>query len=77
MAEKQTPQPEPAPKLTPEELARAKEETFQAKERKAAETVPTSKNQMGKLFAKGGKVGSASKRADGCAIRGKTRGKMV
>jgi hypothetical protein len=32
---------------------------------------------------KGGKVkkmaagGSASKRADGCAIRGKTRGKMV
>ena len=28
-------------------------------------------------YAKGGKVGSASKRADGCAIRGKTRGKMV
>ena len=26
---------------------------------------------------KGGKVSSASKRADGCAIRGKTRGKMV
>ena len=26
---------------------------------------------------KGGKVGSASKRADGCAVRGKTRGKMV
>lgn len=25
----------------------------------------------------GGKVGSASKRADGCAQRGKTRGKMV
>ena len=28
-------------------------------------------------FRKGGKVGSASKRADGCAMRGKTRGKMV
>jgi hypothetical protein len=28
-------------------------------------------------YAKGGKVGSASKRADGCAMRGKTRGKMV
>ena len=34
-------------------------------------------------YKKGGKVkkmaggGSASKRADGCAIRGKTRGKMV
>ena len=28
-------------------------------------------------YAKGGKVSSASKRADGCAIRGKTKGKMV
>ena len=28
-------------------------------------------------FAKGGKVSSASKRADGAAIRGKTRGRMV
>ena len=27
-------------------------------------------------YAKGGSVGSASKRADGCAERGKTRGKM-
>lgn len=27
--------------------------------------------------AKGGKISSASKRADGCAIKGKTRGKMV
>lgn len=26
---------------------------------------------------KGGKVSSASKRADGCAIRGKTKGKML
>ena len=33
----------------------------------------------GAMFKKGGKVkvSSASKRADGCAIRGKTRGKMV
>jgi hypothetical protein len=29
-----------------------------------------------KKYAKGGSVGSASKRADGCAQRGKTRGKM-
>ena len=28
------------------------------------------------MLAKGGKV-SASKRADGCAVKGKTRGKMV
>ena len=27
--------------------------------------------------AKGGTISSASKRADGCAIKGKTRGKMV
>jgi hypothetical protein len=28
------------------------------------------------MMAKGGSVGSASKRADGCAQRGKTKGKM-
>lgn len=28
-------------------------------------------------YKKGGKVNSASKRADGCCVRGKTRGKMV
>jgi hypothetical protein len=27
--------------------------------------------------AKGGMIGSASKRADGCAIKGKTKGRMV
>lgn len=31
----------------------------------------------GKPFSSGGKVSSASKRADGCAIRGKTKGRMV
>ena len=29
------------------------------------------------MMKSGGKVGSASKRADGCAIKGKTRGRMV
>jgi hypothetical protein len=33
-------------------------------------------NAMGDTYKKGGKV-SASSRADGCAQRGKTRGKMV
>ena len=28
-------------------------------------------------YKKGGKVSSASKRADGCCVKGKTRGKMV
>ena len=30
-----------------------------------------------KKMKKGGSVGSASKRADGCAVKGKTRGKFV
>jgi len=29
------------------------------------------------MFKKGGSVGSASKRADGCATKGKTKGRMV
>jgi hypothetical protein len=32
---------------------------------------------QGTGMKKGGKVSSASKRADGCAIKGKTKGKMV
>ena len=36
------------------------------------------KRSGGKVsYKSGGKVSSASKRADGCAMRGKTRGKMV
>ncbi len=30
-----------------------------------------------KKMAKGGSVGSASKRADGCCVKGKTRGRIV
>jgi hypothetical protein len=30
-----------------------------------------------KKMAKGGSVSSASKRADGCAIKGKTKGRFV
>lgn len=30
-----------------------------------------------KKMAKGGSVSSASKRADGCAVKGKTKGRMV
>jgi hypothetical protein len=32
---------------------------------------------IGGTFKKGGKVSSASKRADGCAVKGKTKGRMV
>lgn len=34
-------------------------------------------NSAGDNYKKGGKVFSASKRADGCATKGKTRGKMI
>jgi hypothetical protein len=36
-----------------------------------------SNRDLTKAYKKGGKVSSASKRADGCAIKGKTRGRMV
>ena len=36
-----------------------------------------SKYKPAKEMKKGGKVSSASKRADGCAVRGKTKCKMV
>ena len=46
----------------------AKDEEFKQKVKSGVEKV---KNVFG--FKKGGKVSSASKRADGCCIRGKTR----
>jgi hypothetical protein len=36
-------------------------------------TLPSALASQNKLYSKGGSVKSASKRADGCAIRGKTR----
>ena len=38
-------------------------------------TAPTTKTEMGKAFAKGGMT--ASSRADGCCIKGKTKGRFV
>jgi len=32
---------------------------------------------MGNAYKKGGKVSSASSRADGCCVKGKTKGKMI
>lgn len=49
------------------ERARRNPEGMEAKFRKAT----------GKPFKSGGKVSSASKRADGCAIKGKTKGRFV
>jgi len=47
-------------------------------ERGAAKKAPTTSTEMGKVFKKGGSVkSSASRRADGIAQRGKTRGRLM
>ena len=50
----------------------AKDELVMEKARKVKEKI---KSVL--PFKNGGKVSSASKRADGCAIRGKTKGRMI
>jgi hypothetical protein len=77
------PLPEGMPKLT-DAIAKADAERA---ERKAAKASGGASGSMGmnklssrdltKNFKAGGKVSSASSRADGCAIKGKTRGRMV
>jgi hypothetical protein len=37
----------------------------------------SSRRSMGSRYAQGGSVSSASKRADGCAQRGKTKGRII
>ena len=49
----------------------------QADSEKRRETRGMKKGGKVKKMDKGGSVSSASKRADGVAIRGKTRGRMV
>lgn len=57
-----------AEKAAREEMAEKKMQEATDKAYEASRTTP---------YAKGGKVGSASKRADGIAERGKTRGTMI
>ena len=60
-----------------DEKARLVQEVKDAEIRKKASKAPTTHTEIGK-YKKGGSVkSSASKRADGCATKGKTRGKMV
>jgi hypothetical protein len=60
-------------------LAYNKLEDREEKKRREAQAgmVPGQGGQAPMPMKKGGKVSSASKRADGCAIKGKTRGRMV
>lgn len=79
--------------ISPKDLEEAKQYTKERKAYKDAsqlgsEPKPTPKptpkvdralrvNEMGDAYKSGGKVSSASSRADGCCIRGKTRGTMI
>jgi hypothetical protein len=72
---------------TPEQNRKAAEEMknygpekkFQAVKRAVMGKDEEGKKAGGKISAykSGGSVSSASKRADGCAVRGKTKGRMV
>lgn len=58
--------------------ASAEPQVFEPRKKGAVEDLVDIFKRGGKyLMNKGGKISSASKRADGCAIRGKTRGKIV
>lgn len=81
---------EPKPKVKAEPKAEPKKST-PAVPSDIADVLQTRKNQkdfeagekarkknMGEIgFKSGGSVGSASRRADGCAARGKTKGRMI
>ena len=54
-----------------------KKDELVKKEREAYEKYDKTRLKDQGGMKKGGKVSSASSRADGCAVRGKTRGKMV
>jgi hypothetical protein len=60
-------------------IAKDMRDDREEKKRRAAEAgmVPGQGGQAPMPMKKGGKVSSASKRADGCAIKGKTKGRMV
>ena len=61
-------------------LGRASKEDSEMIMRQDAKSGMNRNPRMGGLafgMAKGGSVSSASSRADGCAVRGKTKGKMV
>lgn len=58
------------------EQNKAASERMKKEDEKNPNTVQAKVNKV-VGYKKGGSVSSASKRADGCAIRGKTKGRMV
>jgi hypothetical protein len=83
--EARRPRPRPAPDMAPSPEAQRKmrEQLDQQGEEEAADRASETsrRSSMGTLkpkqYAKGGSVSSASKRADGCAERGKTKGRFI
>lgn len=66
--------------VTPEARERQKAMVQEAKDAMAEKAAGKAYDKImpsPERYAKGGKVSSASKRADGCAERGKTRGKII
>jgi hypothetical protein len=73
--------PDPFPKL-PTDFPKLNEVIRQMEERKSTKSggggaMPKSNRDITKNYKKGGSVSSASKRADGIAVKGKTRGRMI
>ena len=63
-------------KRTPEMEKVTEQENARYKEGKRQQRMDEVKKAVNP-FKKGGKVSSASKRADGCAVKGKTKGRIV
>ena len=63
-----------------EEIARSDAERAARKAEKTSGgggAMPKSNRDITKNYKSGGKVSSASSRADGCAVKGKTKGRMI
>lgn len=67
------------PRLAVKEYEDRKQDKMEAEEQLRAQEKAAAEQAAAQGMKKGGKVkmSSASKRADGCATRGKTRGRMV
>ena len=72
-SEKYTPNEKRGPSKFDEALERAKSDREKSGPGGSGSSMPKSNRDLLRNMKAGGKVSSASKRADGCAIRGKTR----
>jgi outer membrane biosynthesis protein TonB len=72
------PEPKPKPKPKPKQKPKSKDDMDDLT---PYQNLPSPEDLLppepSKKYASGGSVSSASKRADGCATKGKTRGKFV